>query len=159
MLSSTTFLTTVAAPFVFEKEFKLPDIKLYFHLVLETGGAAEFDDRQSRQFKQFLAGFVCAKGGSVKAIACTQGKVFLLVGLDHAKSLAEFVRELKLVSRTFAQRRLALSGFAFREIYEAFSVSLSQLERVQSYIARQTRLDKPESYASSWQPVTGSRLY
>ena len=158
MLSSTTFLTTVAAPYLFEKEFRLPDIKLYFHVVLETNGA-DFDDEQSRQFRQFVAGFVRAKGGSVKAVASAQGKVFLLVGLDHTQSLAEFVRELKLVSRTFAQRRLALSGFAFRETYEAFSVSLSQLERVQSYIARQTRLEKQEAYASSWQPLTGSKLY
>lgn len=155
MLSSTTFLTTVAspAPFLFEKEIKLPSIKLYYHLVLETEGG-ELDDERSLKFRQFVAAYARAKGGSLKAAACAQGKVFLLVGLDYTVSLADFVRDLKLVSRTFARKKLDAADFAYGDRFDAFTVSLSQLGRVQGYISRQTRLEKQESYASSWHPVT-----
>jgi putative transposase len=160
MLSSTTYLTTVAAshlaPALFERQ-KEP-IRLYFHLVLGTAGEF-FTEDQSLRFKQYVAGFVRATNGTVKALTCAQGKVYLLVGLEHTRSLADFVRDLKLVSRTFARKKLNHPAFSWRDDYEAFSVSLSQIERVRCYIHRQTRLDRQESYADSWQRVSSREMY
>jgi hypothetical protein len=160
MISSTTFLTTVAAPgfspYPFEQ--KLSAIKLYFHVVLRTDGA-DFVEEQKMRFKQYIAGFVRTTGNSVKAVNFAQGKVYLLVGLDHTRSLGDFVRDLKLVSKTFAQKKLGAGGFGWLDQYEAFTISLSQIERVRSYIGRQTQLKRQESYASSWQPISESKMF
>jgi SOS response regulatory protein OraA/RecX len=69
------------------------------------------------------------------------------------------VRELKLFSATFAARRLGAKNFAWREKYDAFTVSLSQVERVCAYIRRQKWLDRQESYAESWNRLGSLELY
>jgi REP element-mobilizing transposase RayT len=119
----------------------------------------QLDDERSRLFKQYIASYVRTTGGSLKAAGCGQNKIYLLVGLNHTRSLADFVRDLKLVSRTYARRKLNAPGFFWQDEYEAFSVSLSQLERVRGYIGRQLKLESQESYASSWQPLTASKMY
>jgi len=54
---------------------------------------------------------------------------------------------------------LAAENFAWREKYEAFTVSWSQIERVRAYIRRQEILDVQESYAASWNRIASRELY
>ncbi len=158
MFSSIDQLTTVisGAPIPFwEKTESAP---LYFHLVLRVDSEI-FDDEREIQLKKYIAGFVRKTGGCVKTVSFAQNRVHLLVGLSQFCALGTFVRELKLVSATFAMRKLGAEDFEWREKYEAFTVSLSQIERVRSYISRQKWLDEQESYASSWNRIASRELY
>lgn len=158
MFSSIDQLTTVisGAPVPFwEKTESAP---LYFHLVLRVDSEI-LDDEREIQLKKYIAGFVRKTGGCIKTVSFAQNRVHLLVGLSQFCALGTFVRELKLVSATFAKRKLGAENFEWREKYEAFTVSLSQIERVRSYISRQKWLDEQESYASSWNRLASRELY
>ena len=133
-------------------------MNLYFHLVLKIDGT-NLSDEQELSLKKYIAGFVRKTGGRLNAVSFVQDRVHLLVGLSQFCALGTFIRELKLVSATFAARKLGAENFVWQEKYEAFTVSLSQIERVRAYIRRQTLLDEQESYASSWQRIASRELY
>ena len=158
MFSSIDQLTTVisGAPVPFWG--KNESAPLYFHLVLQVSGEIPDDEREI-QLKKYIAGFVRKTGGSIKTVNFVQNRVHLLVGLSQFCALGTFVRELKLVSATFAKRRLGAESFEWCERYEAFTVSLSQIDRVRSYISRQDKLDEQESYAASWNRIASRELY
>jgi REP element-mobilizing transposase RayT len=159
MFSPIDQLTTIVsgAPQPFWKKTESP-APLYFHLVLRVNSEIS-DDEQETQLKKYIAGFIRKTGGSIKTINFAQNRVHLLVGLSQFCALGTFVRELKLVSATFAKRRLGAENFGWCEKYEAFTVSLSQIERVRDYISRQKWLDEQESYAASWNRIASCELY
>jgi putative transposase len=160
MFSSIEHLTTVVstAPLSFFGKDESSALNLYFHLVLKIDGAILSDEHES-DLKKYIAGFVRATNANIKAVGFAQDRVHLLVGLSQFCALGTFVRELKLVSATFARRKLELENFVWQERYEAFTVSLSQIDRVRGYIRRQKSLDEQESYASSWQRIASRELY
>jgi REP element-mobilizing transposase RayT len=160
MFSSIDQLTTIVsgAPQPFWKKTESSSTPLYFHLVLQIESEIS-DEEQEMQLKKYIAGFVRKTGGSIKTVNFAQNRVHLLVGLSQFCALGTFVRELKLVSATFAKRKLGAAAFEWREKYEAFTVSLSQIDRVRGYISRQKWLDEQESYASSWNRIASRELY
>lgn len=131
---------------------------LYFHIVLKLD-CENFSQARSEKIQKYIIGYVRAKGADVEAIGIVGNRVHLLIALPQSRSLADFVREIKLVSALFAQRRLGFQDFVWQTDYDAFTVSLSQIERVFRYIRRQVKFQEQESYASSWQPVSFSRLF
>lgn len=160
MFSSIDQLTTVisGAPVPFLEKIEPVSSHLYFHLVLQTAGEI-LNDEQELNLKKYIAGFVHRTGGAIKTVSFAQNRVHLLIGLSQFCALGTFVRELKLVSAVYTRRKLGAGNFEWREKYDAFTVSWSQIERVQSYIRRQKWLDKQESYASSWNRIASQELY
>jgi hypothetical protein len=160
MFTSIDQLTTVVsgAPMPFLQKIEPVSSSLYFHLVLPMAGGG-LSDEQELNLKKYITCFVRRAGGSVTAVGFARNRVYILVGLSQFCALGTFVRELKLFSATFAQRRLGAENFAWGEKYDAFTVSLSQIERVSSYIRRQKQLDRQESYASSWNRLASRELY
>ena len=160
MFSSIEHLTTVASttPLSFFSSEETMAFNLYFHLVLKIDGEIP-GEGQELGLQKYIAGFVRTTGGNVKAVSFVQDRVYLLVGLSQFCALGTFVRELKLISATYAMRKLGLENFGWQERYEAFTISLSQIERVCSFIRRQKLLDEQESFASSWQRIASRELY
>jgi hypothetical protein len=160
MFSAIDQLTTVVSgvPMPFLQKIEPVSSSLYFHLVLQLDGAF-LDDEQELNLKKYITCFVRKAGGSVATVSFVQNRVHILVGLSLYCALGTFVRELKLISATFAKRKLGAENFVWQERYDAFTVSLSQIERVCSYIRRQKMLDHPESYASSWNRIPSRELY
>src|SRR4051812_36636290 len=107
MFSSIDQLTTIVsgAPQPFWNKTESSSTPLYFHLVLQVESEIS-DDEQELQLKKYIAGFVRKTGGSIKTVSFAQNRVHLLVGLSQFCALGTFVRELKLVSATFAKRKL-----------------------------------------------------
>ena len=130
---------------------------LYFHLVLRTDGAG-FDFPRRKRLEKYIACFVRATGGEIVEMSFAPDRFHLLVGLSAFRALGSFVRELKLLSKTFARQKLETRDFAWREQHEAFTVGLTQIERVRSYIRRQTSLEMQESYAASWQRIPSREM-
>jgi len=160
MFSSIDHLTTVVsdAPAPFWQNAEPPSPNLYFHLVLRVEGGI-LTDEQETGLRKYIARFLHRTGGSLQIAGAAQDRLHLLVGLSQFCALGTFVRELKLVSAAFARRRLGAADFGWQEKYDALTVSLSQIERVASYIRRQKRLDTPESYAASWNRLASGELY
>ncbi|HEY8563760.1 MAG TPA: transposase [Pyrinomonadaceae bacterium] len=160
MFSAIDQLTTVVsgAPMPFMQKFEPVSSSLYFHLVLRIDGA-DLSEEQELMLQKYIAGFVRKAGGRITTVGFAQNRVHILAGLSQFYALGTFVRELKLISATFAKRRLGAVDFAWQEKYDAFTVSLSQIERVCSYIRRQKQLDREESYASSWNRIPSRELY
>lgn len=162
MISSIDQLTTVVSgapmPFFETLEPIAASSSLYFHLVLRVRGEI-LSDEQELNLKKYIAGFVRKTGGNVKSICFARNRVHILVGLSQFCALGTFVRELRLVSATYTNRKLGAENFGWQERYEAFTVSWSQIERVSSYIRRQKWFDTEESYASSWNRIASCELY
>jgi hypothetical protein len=160
MFSAIDQLTTVVsgAPMPFLRKFEPVSSNLYFHLVLRMDGA-DLSDEQELNLKKYITCFVRKAGGSLTTVSIAQNRMHILVGLSQFCALGTFVRELRLISATFAKRKLGAENFVWREKYDAFTVSLSQIERVCSYIRRQKMLDRQESYASSWNRIASQELY
>lgn len=153
-------LTTIKStlPLNFFSEISVRKINLYFHIVLKMNdkNIVEFF---KPVFKKYIAGFVKATGGSLEAITIVEDRLHILVGLQETESLAAFIGKLKIVSKTFARRRMKAENFSWLNEYEAFTVGRSQIDSVKSYIRRQNKVEKQESYNSSWQVMKISKVF
>ena len=160
MFSAIDQLTTVASgsPVPFMQKFEPVSASLYFHLVLRIDGGV-LSDEQELNLKKYINSFVRKTGGRTNLVDFAQNRVHILVGLSPFCALGTFVRELKLISATYASRKLGVDGFGWEEKFDAFTVSLSQIERVCAYIRRQKWLTTPESYAASWNRLASQELY
>lgn len=160
MFSAIDQLTTVVsgAQMPFLQKIEPVSANLYFHLVLRFEGEISTDE-QEMQLKKYIACFVRKTGNTIQSVSVAKDRVNILIGLSQFCALGTFVRELKLVSATFATRRIGAANFVWRERYDAFTVSMSQIERVCGYIRRQKWLDQEESFASSWNRLASQELY
>lgn len=61
-------------------------------------------------------------------------------------SLAEWVKELKRVSNLWIKDKYSIRDFEWQGGYAAFSVSVSNLERVEKYIADQEKHHRKLSF-------------
>jgi len=110
---------------------------LYYYIVL-TADNAEFETEAREKFYNFLAGTIRTGGGAPEAIGGNGSEIHLLIGLDSlAAKPADFVRRLKLLSASWAQRKIGAIDFAWSEKVQAIAISESQRERVRRRIFAQ----------------------
>lgn len=131
---------------------------LYFHIVLKLDGEIP-EQTQKEKFQKYIGGYIRARGAETKAVGIVGDQMHLLIALPQTRALADFVREIKFVSSVFARRRLNFRCFSWQNEYEAFTVSLSQIDRIYRYIERQVRFQRQEISTCSCQPVSFRRLY
>ena len=110
---------------------------LYYYIVL-TCVNAQFDEAAREKFYNFLAGTICAAGGTPEAIGSNEGEIHLLVGFDSFETTpADFIRRLKLLSASWARKKTGATDFAWSEKVQAITISESQRERVRRRIFNQ----------------------
>lgn len=110
---------------------------LYYYIVL-TCVNAQFDEAAREKFYNFLAGTICAAGGTPEAISGNEGEIHLLVGFDSFDTTpADFIRRLKLLSASWARKKTGATDFAWSEKVQAITISESQRERVRRRIFNQ----------------------
>ena len=135
----TTIAYTVQ-PAAFSTKFDSAEtmFNLHYQIVLRVADEANLIEEKWRlQFYKYLANCVKICGGKVETIGGTPDHVHLLIVLCSTKALDEFLRKLKLLSRTWVRRKLQIPNFAWQNGGEAFTVSPAQRERVKTYIQRQ----------------------
>ena len=84
---------------------------------------------------EYLGGTVHGLDGVPLAVGGIEDHVHLLIGLKPTHCVADFVRELKKASSTWAQSHQHL--FAWQEGYSVFTVSTSQIEATKQYVTSQ----------------------
>jgi putative transposase len=112
--------------------------QLYYHLVFST------KDRQAwlaatwrEELWAVIGEIVSIQGGLLLSRGGVEDHVHLLVGLRAAPSLAEVVKAIKgATSRWINQHKLG-GEFAWQVGYAAFTVSHSNLARVERYVENQ----------------------
>lgn len=85
----------------------------------------------------FIGGIVRDEGGSLWQAGGMPDHVHLLMRISTDKSIATLVREIKSRSSRWTHETLNRTDFAWQKGYGVFSVSMSQVETVRAYIARQ----------------------
>ena len=113
-------------------------LSLHFHLVFSTKDRHPFVDTAWRsRLHEYLGGLVRAADAIPEAIGGTADHVHLLVGLKATHTLAAFVQDIKQTSSRWIHETIGIKNFAWQRGYGAFSVGLSEIDRVRYYIANQ----------------------
>ncbi len=81
----------------------------------------------------------------------TEDHVHLLCRLGRTKSQSDWVKEIKRVSSTWIKKRESqMRDFAWQAGYGAFSVSASNVKKVQAYIAGQEEHHRKVSFQDEY---------
>ena len=120
-------------------------LALHYHIVFSTKGREPFITTAWRErLHAYLGGVVRNVEGIPQMIGGVGDHVHLLIGLRATACLADVVRDIKAVSSRWVHEEIGERAFAWQEGYGAFTVSASQLGRVQEYIQQQ------ESHHRKW---------
>ena len=110
---------------------------LHYHWVCSTKERHPWITPEWRpRFHEYIGGTVRGLDGTPLAIGGVEDHVHLLVGLKTTHCLADFSRELKKATSVWAAQN-GTREFCWQEGYAVFSVSVSMVETVRGYIARQ----------------------
>src|SRR6185503_542525 len=112
---------------------------VYIHLVFSTKERRPF--LKDKAIRTALHSYL---GGISKRLRCApiitggvEDHIHLLARLGRTITQAEWVKELKRVSNPWIKDEYSIKDFAWQGGYAAFSVSASNLDQVQRYIATQ----------------------
>ena len=111
---------------------------LLYHAVFSTKDRKRWlDDRIRQRVYAYMGGSVREKGGVLIAANGTGDHVHLLLGLHQTKAIADAVKEVKANSSRWIHDTFPeYQEFAWQRGYGAFTVSLSQREKAEAYLAR-----------------------
>lgn len=112
---------------------------VYIHLVFSTKGRRPFlrDPTISAAVHSYLAGISKQLGGAPIVAGGVEDHVHLLARMSRTLTQAEWVKELKRVSNLWIKRQYSIRDFEWQGGYADFSVSVSNLDQVKTYIERQ----------------------
>lgn len=121
---------------------------LYYHIIFSTKRRLSLITPDLRQqLYPYLGGIVAHEKGRLITAGGIADHVHLLVSLHPQSSVSDVLRLVKSnsskwVHENFADKR----DFGWQDGYAAFSVSFSNLERVQRYIAEQEQHHREVSF-------------
>jgi len=112
---------------------------LLYHIVFSTKDRqALLDAEISTRLYAYLGGAIRSEGGVSICINGGADHIHILAKLRQDKAVSEVLRAIKANSSGWIHRTFRpLSGFAWQSGYGAFSVSQSQVDKVQQYITNQ----------------------
>lgn len=122
--------------------------RLLYHVVFSTKTRAQWIKPEIEpRLHQYLGGFVRAEGGCARRVGGIADHVHLLVRWRADEALAKLMRKLKGESSRWLHNTFPTArDFGWQEGYAAFTVSPSQFDRVDRYIARQREHHRRESF-------------
>ena len=113
-------------------------LSLHYHIIFSTKERrALIADDWRKRLHSFIGGCIKTLGGVPEAIGGTSDHIHLLIGLRATHCLADVVREIKVASSKWIHQELNHKLFAWQNGYGAFTVSVSQTEKVKNYILNQ----------------------
>jgi len=128
---------------------------LLYHIVFSTKDREPWMGASIRsRIHEYLGGAIRSEGGAALIVNGTADHVHILAKLRQDKALSKLVGELKAnssgwISRTFREA----GGFGWQEGYGAFTVSESQVPKVQRYIERQEEHHRAISFLEEFKVI------
>lgn len=124
--------------------------QLLLHVVFSTKGRAPWISAgAAERLYPYIGGIVREERGVLFGIGGVEDHVHLYLRWRPDQSVSELMRIVKARSSKFVHHTFAeLREFAWQEGYAAFSVSKSQEEAVQRYIAGQAEHHRKEDFKS-----------
>ncbi|MEZ5424740.1 MAG: IS200/IS605 family transposase [Pyrinomonadaceae bacterium] len=119
---------------------------LHFHIVFSTKNRLPLIEAVWRKdLYGYLGGIVKNQNGICLAVGGTSDHVHLLIGLKSSHRLDYFMRELKAGSSGWI-RKNKNPAFGWQNGYGAFTVSATNLKRVENYIRNQARHHRKKDF-------------
>ncbi|HKX32503.1 MAG TPA: IS200/IS605 family transposase [Blastocatellia bacterium] len=121
---------------------------LLYHLIFSTKDRRPLivDDCQQRLYA-YIGGTIRAQGGITLAINGTEDHVHVLARLRPDRAVSDVMRDLKANASGWMHEVFpGLHEFSWQRGYGAFSVSQSNVNKVQEYIARQKEHHQQKSF-------------
>jgi putative transposase len=121
---------------------------LIYHIIFSTKNRQPLitETHQSRLY-EYIGGTIRGLGGISLAINGTEDHVHLLAKLRPDKALSDVLRDLKANASGWMHDVFPnMKGFSWQRGYGAFTVSQSNVDKVQNYIARQKEHHQKKSF-------------
>jgi len=125
---------------------------LLYHIVFSTKDRQPLitDDYQLRLY-DYIGGTIRASGGISLGINGTEDHVHVLAKLRPDRALSDVLRDLKANASGWMHDVFPdLKDFAWQRGYGAFTVSASNVAKVQEYIARQKEHHQKQSFRNEF---------
>jgi putative transposase len=112
---------------------------LHFHLIFSTQGRAPFIEALLRpRLYEYVGGILRAHDSVLLAAGGMPDHVHLLVSLSKERSITETLRTIKANSSRWIHETFPeMHAFGWQTGYATFTVSLSNLDQVKGYLAKQ----------------------
>ena len=126
-------------------------LSLHYHLIFSTRDRVPCMQKEWRgRLHAYLGGIVNDLGGVAEKVNGVEDHVHLLIGLRATLCLADVMRDIKAGSSRWMHDEMGLQEFAWQEGYGAFTVSVSQLETVKSYIDQQEEHHRVKTFQEEY---------
>ena len=125
-------------------------LSLHYHIIFCTKGRRRTIAENWREdLHAYIGGIVRDIGAIAECMGGPGDHVHALVGLRATHMLADAVRQMKRGSSTWIHQH-GVNKFAWQEGYGAFTVSPSQLKRVQRYIENQVEHHRKKTFEEEY---------
>ncbi len=126
-------------------------LSLHYHIVFSTKNRrAVINDEWRDRLHAFLGGCIKTIDGIPEAVGGTRDHVHLLIGLRATYRLADVVKDIKTASSRWVHTEIENKLFAWQTGYGAFTVSVSNLEKVKNYILKQVEHHRQKSFQDEY---------
>jgi putative transposase len=126
--------------------------QIYLHFVFAVKHKYCLIERKYKhELHQYITALVQNRKAKMLAVHCMPDHIHIFVGFDPSVLIADFVKEIKVESNEFINRKKWIRGkFSWQVGYGVFSYSRSQIGTVASYIANQEKHHQKKSFKQEY---------
>ena len=125
-------------------------VSLHYHIIFCTKGRRRIIAEPWRaELHAYIGGIIRDIDAVARSIGGPGDHVHVLLGLKATHTLADVVRQMTRGSSAWIHQH-GVGKFAWQEGYGAFTVSPSQLSRVQQYIANQMEHHRKKTFEEEY---------
>ena len=124
---------------------------LHYHLIFSTKDRRPFITQEWRDtLHTYLGGIVKTLGGMPVAVGGVEDHVHMLVGLRPTHRLSDVLREIKAGSSEWIHDTVGKRSFNWQPGYAGYTVSPSNIEKVQQYVLRQEQHHRRQTFQEEY---------
>ena len=125
-------------------------LSLRYHVVFSTHGRRRIiADPWRDELHAYMGGIIRDVGAVPQSIGGPGDHVHVLLGLKATHALADVIRQIKRGSSEWVHKH-GVKKFAWQEGYGAFTVSSSQLDKVEKYIVNQVEHHRKKTFEEEY---------
>ena len=126
-------------------------LSLHYHVIFATKNHERLLAPAWRsRLHAYMGGILSSLETVPEIVGGFDDHIHILAGLRATHRLADVMREIKSASSRWVHEEIGLANFAWQEGYGAFTVSPSQRESVQRYIAGQDEHHRTRTFQEEY---------